>query len=99
MLRSIEPSQFRSRAFVETLKHNGLTGSMGRVGAAGDNASMESFFSLLQLTSTGTDHTQKPSNLTPSIFGLAINGCYSNGAGIESHRRVNEAEGHGVQIA
>jgi transposase InsO family protein len=42
-------SQFRSRVFVETLKHNGLVGSMGRVGAAGDNASMESFFSLLQL--------------------------------------------------
>jgi putative transposase len=26
----------------------GLTGSMGRVAAAGDNAAMESFFSLLQ---------------------------------------------------
>ncbi len=25
-----------------------MTGSMGRVGAAGDNAAMESFFSLLQ---------------------------------------------------
>jgi putative transposase len=33
---------------VRTLKHNGLTGSMGRVGACGDNAAMESFFSLLQ---------------------------------------------------
>ena len=30
------------------LKNNGLTGSMGRVGAAGDNARMESFHSLLQ---------------------------------------------------
>ena len=30
------------------LKNNGLVGSMGRVGAAGDNASMESSFSLLQ---------------------------------------------------
>jgi len=29
------------------LKHNDLTGSMGRVGACGDNAAMESFFSLL----------------------------------------------------
>ena len=29
-------------------KNNGLHGSMGRVGAAGDNAAMESFFSLLQ---------------------------------------------------
>jgi putative transposase len=30
------------------LKNNALVGSMGRVGAAGDNAAMESFFSLLQ---------------------------------------------------
>ncbi|TSD93617.1 transposase, partial [Skermania sp. ID1734] len=30
------------------LSHNGLHGSMGRVGACGDNAAMESFFALLQ---------------------------------------------------
>jgi putative transposase len=30
------------------LKNNGLIGSMGRVASAGDNAAMESFFSLLQ---------------------------------------------------
>ena len=30
------------------LRSAGLTGSMGRVAAAGDNAAMESFFSLLQ---------------------------------------------------
>ena len=41
-------SQFRSRRFVEELGHHGLTGSMGRVGAAGDNAAMEAFFALLQ---------------------------------------------------
>jgi transposase InsO family protein/transposase-like protein len=41
-------SQFRSKTYVRTLKHNGLTGSMGRVGACGDNAAMESFFALLQ---------------------------------------------------
>jgi putative transposase len=41
-------SQFRSTAFVRTLKNNGLVGSMGRVAAAGDNAAMESFHSLLQ---------------------------------------------------
>ena len=40
--------QFRSHAFVRTLRDNNLTGSMGRVGACGDNAAMESFFSLLQ---------------------------------------------------
>jgi len=41
-------SQFRSRKFVELLSTNGLRGSMGRVGACGDNSAMESFFSLLQ---------------------------------------------------
>ncbi|WJY67159.1 hypothetical protein CAURIS_01110 [Corynebacterium auris] len=30
------------------ITHHGLIGSMGRVGACGDNAAMESFFSLLQ---------------------------------------------------
>lgn len=30
------------------LHRHEMTGSMGRVGAAGDNAAMESFFSLLQ---------------------------------------------------
>jgi transposase InsO family protein len=41
-------SQFRSRKFVRELHRHGLRGSMGRVAAAGDNAAMESFFSLLQ---------------------------------------------------
>ncbi|WP_193070605.1 integrase core domain-containing protein, partial [Brevibacterium sp. FME37] len=30
------------------LARHGIIGSMGRVGAAGDNAAMESFFALLQ---------------------------------------------------
>ena len=33
---------------MRVLANNGLVGSMGRVGACGDNAAMESFFSLLQ---------------------------------------------------
>ncbi len=41
-------SQFRSRRFQAELDRHGLAGSMGRVGAAGDNAAMESFFALLQ---------------------------------------------------
>jgi transposase InsO family protein len=44
----LESAQFRSNAFVRTLANNGLIGSMGRVGACGDNAAMESFFALLQ---------------------------------------------------
>jgi transposase InsO family protein len=40
--------QFRSHAFVKALREAKLTGSVGRVGACGDNAAMESFFALLQ---------------------------------------------------
>jgi transposase InsO family protein len=46
--RPVESAQFRSAAFVRTLHSHGLTGSMGRVGACGDNAAMESLFALLQ---------------------------------------------------
>lgn len=48
VVHSDRGSQFRSRKFVSALRSNGLKGSMGRVGACGDNAAMESFFSLLQ---------------------------------------------------
>lgn len=48
VVHSDRGSQFRSRRFVESLRHHGLTGSMGRVGACADNATMGSFFSLLQ---------------------------------------------------
>ncbi len=41
-------SQFRSRRFLAALRERGLVGSMGQVASAGDNAAMESFFSLLQ---------------------------------------------------
>lgn len=40
--------QFRSTKVMRLLRNNGLRGSMGRAYGAGDNASMESFFSLLQ---------------------------------------------------
>ena len=48
IVHSDRGSQFRSKKFVRVLKANSLVGSMGRVGACGDNAAMESFFSLLQ---------------------------------------------------
>ncbi|WP_460820438.1 IS3 family transposase [Nocardioides korecus] len=40
--------QFRAKKVQRLLSNNGLIGSMGRSYGAGDNASMESFFSLLQ---------------------------------------------------
>jgi transposase InsO family protein len=48
VVHSDRGGQFRSRDFVAVLKANNLTGSMGRVSSAGDNAAMESFYSLLQ---------------------------------------------------
>jgi len=48
VVHSDRGSQFRSRLFRAALKAAGLKGSMGRVAAAGDNAAMESFYSLLQ---------------------------------------------------
>ncbi len=48
VVHSDRGSQFRAKKFIRELRHHGLVGSMGRVGAAGDNAAMESFFSLLQ---------------------------------------------------
>ncbi len=48
VLHTDRGSQFRSRKLVHELNRHQMVGSMGRVGAAGDNAAMESFFSLLQ---------------------------------------------------
>lgn len=48
ILHTDRGSQFRSRKFVRALSRHRMVGSMGRVGAAGDNAAMESFFGLLQ---------------------------------------------------
>ena len=48
IVHSDRGSQFRARSFVHALNRHHLIGSMGKVGAAGDNAAMESFFALLQ---------------------------------------------------
>ncbi|MFJ6132372.1 integrase core domain-containing protein, partial [Janibacter terrae] len=42
--------------YVHALNRHGMVGSMGRVGAAGDNAAMESFFSLLQKNVLNRQH-------------------------------------------
>lgn len=48
IVHSDRGSQFRSRKFLRALARHDLVGSMGRAGACGDNAAMESFFALLQ---------------------------------------------------
>ena len=48
VVHSDRGSQFRSRKFLRALARHRIVGSMGRVASCGDNAAMESFFSLLQ---------------------------------------------------
>lgn len=48
IVHSDRGTQFQSKKFLRLLATSGLRGSMGQVGAAGDNAAMESFFALLQ---------------------------------------------------
>lgn len=48
IVHSDRGSQFRAKSFLRALNYHRLRGSMGQVGAAGDNATAESFFSLLQ---------------------------------------------------
>ena len=48
VLHTDRGSQFRSRKLQQALFGHRIIGSMGQVGSAGDNAAMESFFSLLQ---------------------------------------------------
>ncbi|WP_183657099.1 IS3 family transposase [Prauserella isguenensis] len=47
-LHSDRGGQFRSTKLQQALWRHHMRGSMGQVGSAGDNAAMESFFSLLQ---------------------------------------------------
>jgi putative transposase len=47
-LHSDRGGQFRSRKLQQSLWRHQMLGSMGQVGSAGDNAAMESFFSLVQ---------------------------------------------------
>ena len=48
VVHSEHGSQFRSRKFLRALARHHLVGSMGGVASCGDNAAMESFFSLLR---------------------------------------------------
>ena len=48
IVHSDRGSQFRARKVHRALTRHQMVGSMGQVGSAGDNAAMESFFSLLQ---------------------------------------------------
>ena len=61
-------SRFRSRAFRTVLSTNGLQGSIGRVASAGDNAAMESLFSLHQKNVLDTQRWSTRSELRLAII-------------------------------
>jgi len=48
VLHSDRGSPFCPKAFLWTLKNNNLIGSIGQVDACGNNAAIDSFFTLLQ---------------------------------------------------
>ena len=48
LVHSDRGSQFRSGLFQDARTRHGPIGTMGQVGSVGDNAAMESFWSLLQ---------------------------------------------------
>lgn len=68
MVHSDRGSQFRSRDFVAVLKAADLSGSMGRVAAAGDNAAMESFNALLQTNVLDRQHWKTRDDLRCAII-------------------------------
>jgi putative transposase len=67
IVHSDRGSQFGSRRFVHELSFARITGSMGRVGAAGDNAAMESFFALLQKNLLNQHHRATQQELRLAI--------------------------------
>ncbi|AFC42297.1 integrase catalytic subunit [Mycobacterium intracellulare ATCC 13950] len=78
IVHSDRGSQFRSRKFVHALSHNGLHGSMGRVGACGDNAAMEMLLSVSSGDRGGFEKSEEMARVVPLqtphgfTFGLAI---------------------------
>ena len=66
ILHADRGSQFRSRAMARELRRHDMVGSMGRVGAAGDNAAMESFWSLLQTSFASPSSSGSSGSITAS---------------------------------
>ena len=64
----VESGQFRSNLFTGLLTTHQLRGSMGRIGAAGDNAAMESFFALLQKNVLNRQRWGTRAELETAIF-------------------------------
>ena len=74
---------FRSRRFLKALKRHGLTGSMGRVGACGDNAAMEMLLSVSSGHRSGLKETEEvPGVVTlEAPHGLSLGLAFGDPAG------------------
>ena len=83
ILHSDRGSQFRSRRFLKALKRHGLTGSMGRVGACGDNAAMEMLLSVSSGHRSGLKETEEvPGVVTlEAPHGLSLGLAFGDPAG------------------
>lgn len=76
IVHSVRGSQFRSRRFLRALRRHGLTGSMGRVGACGDDAAMEWFFALLQKNVLGHQSWRTRDQLRLAIVSWIEGKCH-----------------------
>ena len=83
ILHSDRGSQFRSRRFLKALKRHGLTGSMGRVGACGDNAAMEMLLSVSSGHRSGLKETEEVSGVVTleAPHGLSLGLAFGDPAG------------------
>ena len=83
IVHSDRGSQFRSRRFLKALKRHGLTGSMGRVGACGDNAAMEMLLSVSSGHRSGLKETEEVSGVVTleAPHGLSLGLAFGDPAG------------------
>lgn len=65
---SDQGTQYTSLRFGKQLETSGIFGSMGRVGSAGDNAVMESFFATLQTELLDSQAWRMRAQLQTAIF-------------------------------
>lgn len=101
IVHSDRGSQFRSRRFVHALSRYDMAGSMGRVGAAGDNAAMEMLLSVSSGDWGGFEKSEEMARVVPLqtphgfTFGLAI----ADPAGdVGLGRRVNLGPGQDDRV-
>lgn len=83
VIHSDRGSQFRSRKFVHSINRHEMVGSMGRVGAAGDNAAMEMLLSVSSGHRSGLKETEEVSGVVTleAPHGLSLGLAFGDPAG------------------